>query len=139
MQYRKGPRVQVYFKNPSLVKKEFHAETEISNILKKFRKVHGVEYFEVVGPGQSFGGSYFDSSDVVDYRTAFEQVERANARFDALPAILRQRFDNDPAKFLDYASDSKNLDEMIKLGIAKKRETAHQDAAASIQSTEASK
>ena len=66
------------------------------------------------------GGQFGDFTEVVDYRTALDQINRSKAVFDALPSVLRKRFDNDPAKMLDFCSKAENLPEMIELGLAKK-------------------
>ena len=38
--------------------------------------------------------------------------------FDALPAELRERFENDPGKFVEFCLDPKNKDEAVELGLA---------------------
>ena len=40
----------------------------------------------------------------------------------ALPAQIRSRFENDPAKLIDFLDNSENLDEAIKLGLVSKFE-----------------
>lgn len=54
---------------------------------------------------------------VLDYQDALNQVMAAEEAFDALPAKLRARFDNEPAKLLSFCEDSVNRDEMIQLGL----------------------
>ena len=67
--------------------------------MKKFKKVAGSEFLNQY---QGYlGGQFGDFSEVVDYRTALDQINRSKAVFEALPSVLRKRFDNDPAKFLD--------------------------------------
>jgi phage internal scaffolding protein len=41
----------------------------------------------------------------------------AQDSFLALPAKVRARFDNDPALFVDFASDEANRDELKALGL----------------------
>lgn len=110
-------RVQKMFVKPSRTKQEFRDQQDVNNIVKRFKKIHGVELMTYLKTAS--GGQYGDFSGVVDYQTALEQVNRANAAFEALPAILRKRFDNDPAQFLDFCMNPSNLDEMRKLGLAK--------------------
>lgn len=62
-------------------------------------------------------GKYGDFSEVPDYQEAVEIVITAREQFDNLDAHVRNRFDNDPAKFLEFATNEKNLDEMEKLGL----------------------
>ena len=45
-------------------------------------------------------------------------VASANSLFAGLPSTIREKFENDPAKFLEFAQDEENLDEMRKMGLA---------------------
>ena len=62
---------------------------------------------------------YGDFSSVPDYQEALSIVHAAEEQFSALPAVARERFGNDPAKFLEFVSDGKNAEEMAKLGLMK--------------------
>lgn len=65
---------------------------------------------------------YLDLSDVpTDYQDSLNRVIAAQDAFDALPALVRRRFHNDPAEFVEFASDASNLDDMVKLGLAEMR------------------
>lgn len=48
---------------------------------------------------------------------AYEFVERAESGFGELPASLRERFDHDPVKFVEFCQDERNFDEAVKLGL----------------------
>ena len=61
---------------------------------------------------------YGDFSDVPSYQASLHIVAHANEQFAALDAPLRTRFANDPSRFLAFATDPANLDEMVKLGLA---------------------
>lgn len=67
---------------------------------------------------------YGDFSDVGTFQEALEKVQLAELQFAALDAHIRKRFENDPAKFLEFATDSKNSAELIKLGLATRNESA---------------
>lgn len=60
-----------------------------------------------------------DFTNVVDFQSAMDMVVAAREAFDAQPAAVRARFDNDPQKFLDFTSRKENLDEAIKLGLVR--------------------
>lgn len=64
---------------------------------------------------------YGDFSDPVEYQEALNRVRHAEEQFAALNAKIRGRFDNDPAQFLAFATDPKNGEEMVKLGLASPR------------------
>ncbi|AXH76602.1 MAG: internal scaffolding protein [Microviridae sp.] len=96
---------------PSLTVQSQKEEADINNIVAAF----GVT-------GQLPQGvrvpTYGDFDAVDDYRTAIEMVREAEANFLKLPSDLRARLDHDPARFVDFASDPSNLEEMRKLGLA---------------------
>ena len=58
-----------------------------------------------------------DFTEVSDFRSCLEILERAQDSFDDLPADVRNRFANDPAKFLDFVYDESNRDEAVNLGL----------------------
>lgn len=74
-------------------------------------------------------GDFIDT--VTDYRTALDLVMEADKAFMALPAEVRQRFGNDPGKFLDFVEDPANLEELRKMGLAVPKE----DTDGSVQSS----
>lgn len=59
-----------------------------------------------------------DFTAVVDYQTALNMVLEADAAFSELPSAVRERFGNDAARFVAFASDPENLEECRKLGLA---------------------
>lgn len=63
---------------------------------------------------------YGDFSVVNDFQTAMEQLKRGQAAFDALPAKVRDEFDNDPARFWEFVQDPKSVDKAVELGLLKK-------------------
>lgn len=60
-----------------------------------------------------------DFTNVVDFQSAMDLIIEAREGFDAQPAYVRSRFDNDPHKFLEFVSRKENLDEAIKLGLVR--------------------
>lgn len=106
------------FKLPSRTKQSFKDECDLNLIMKRFKKVMGADYLSRF---QGYvGGQFGDFSGVTDYRSAIEQVSQAREVFEALPAKVRARFENDPAQFLDFCHDPANVDEMVELGLATK-------------------
>lgn len=104
---------------PSKTKQGHKKECDINEIMAHYKKTG---YLPVTGR-QAF---YADVSEMGDYRSALDNVIRADRAFGQLPAELRKRFDNDPAKFLDWCADPENRDEMVELGLVE-RETDLQD------------
>jgi phage internal scaffolding protein len=62
---------------------------------------------------------YIDVSEVGDYREALHRVRAAQEAFMELPAIVRARFENDPARLLVFLGDPANRPEAEKLGLVK--------------------
>ena len=81
-----------------------------------------VEQFGVTGqlpPAPAHTPTYGDFTGIGDYRQALEAVMAADEAFMALPAKIRERFDNDPALFVDFCSSTDPADrsEAIELGL----------------------
>lgn len=108
-----SPRVAVTVKceEPSLAQQNFKDEVDINHLLEKF-KVTGQLPPAVRLP------SYGDFTGVNDYQSAMNALNTARDAFMELPAQMRSEFGNDPQKFLEYCSDPKNADDLVKRGLA---------------------
>lgn len=107
----KKRKYSITFTEPTLTKQSFRDECDINNIIDRFMKT-GVLTHENSSKPQF--GDYLGFSD---YQDSLNQVIAADEAFDSLPAKVRARFDNDPAKLLAFVGDSENRDEMISLGL----------------------
>lgn len=98
---------------PSLARQEFKDECDINVLLKKYRD-HGVVPAMRVGEPR-----YLDCTEVPpDLMTAMNIFIEAEQAFMSLPAEVRKQMDNDPAKFIAFAQDRENLDQLRKWGLA---------------------
>lgn len=97
--------------DPSLAVQSERDECDINVIMERFG--HGVPL-----PGSLRVPTYGDFTGVSDYRSALELISEADDSFMKLPADVRSRFQNDPARFVDFASDPLNIDEMRAMGLA---------------------
>jgi len=104
------------FSKPSLAKQSFRDECDINNILRQFNVTGQL-------PSGSVQPQYGDFSGITDYQSALNAVMAAQDSFLQLPAKVRAKFDNDPALFVEFASDEANKDEMKALGLLR-QETA---------------
>lgn len=96
----------------SMTQQQFADECDVNNILANYLRTGDIS---LISKGQGF---YGDVSDYpVDFITAMQVVQDAEARFAELPAKVRERFGNDPANFLTFIDNSDNRDEAIKLGL----------------------
>lgn len=64
---------------------------------------------------------YGDVSDIGDLQESYIKIREAEEMFMAHPAEVREKFENDPVKFVDFLSDPDNLEEAVSLGLAVKR------------------
>lgn len=99
---------------PTLAQQHFKDECDINFVLTNF----GVEGL-AVSPLQP---RYGDFTGVVDYHSALNAVIAAEDEFMALPANIRTRFDNDPAKLIDFIENPANREEAESLGLVNKSE-----------------
>lgn len=60
-----------------------------------------------------------DFVGVTDYHTALNALKAADEAFMALPAHVRERFDNDAGTFVDFCLDPANIDDVVALGLAR--------------------
>lgn len=95
---------------PSLTKQAFAEECDINTIVRRFG-ITGQLPENVRMP------TYGDYTGVVDFKTAMDAMALARESFEAMPAHVRERFDNDTQKFVEFCSDEKNRDEAISLGL----------------------
>lgn len=90
-------------------------ECDINMIMKKFEKTGQLP--EMIKNNPQYG----DFTDAPDYQTALHTVMHAQEQFANLSAKVRNRFNNDPAEFLEFATNPENLKEMVKMGLAEER------------------
>jgi hypothetical protein len=102
---------------PTLTVQSAKEETDINNIINK--------YLKTGEPPEMRRGIYADISEIGDLREAMEQVQFAHEAFMEFPAEVRAFFDNDPRKLVDFASDPRNLDKAIELGLAPPRKPSN--------------
>lgn len=99
---------------PTLTQQHCKDECDINYIVERF----GVTGELPVDP-HARKPTYGDFTGVYDYQSALNAVMAADEAFMALPAKLRERFDNDPALFVDFCSstDPQDRSEAIELGL----------------------
>jgi len=111
--FQQHVRVKLHFKEPPLTKQEFLEESDINNIVKKY---------QITGelPMRGRQGIFTDVSHVPDYREALDIVRHAQYGFEALPAAIRTKFNNDPEQMINFIKDPANFEESVSLGLLDK-------------------
>lgn len=102
-------------KEPSRTKQEFAEEADINNIMERYTFTGQLP--------EGVTGTYGDFSEMGTFHEAQEIVAKAQQQFEALPGPVRDRFDHDPAKMLEFVHDPKNYDEARALGLLKQEIT----------------
>lgn len=108
--YSPKVRVRVERTEPSRTKQAFKEECDINTIISRFLKT-GVLNFAAKNEPR-----YGDVTGI-EFQSAMLKVAQAQSLFNELPAALRNRFENEPAKFLDFVQDEKNREEAVTLGL----------------------
>lgn len=96
----------------SLTRQEFADECDINILMARYEKAG-------VFPAPQVAPQYLDltdlPSDLMSYMDVMEQAELA---FMSLPAVVRREFENDKVRFVEFAADPGNLDQMRAWGLA---------------------
>lgn len=113
-QYGKGtgrPRVEAV--GDGRVKEAPKELSDVNSIVARYRRNGSFDHVSKAAP------IFADVSQIGDFRGCVARVRAAEEAFDSLPAVIRSRFSNDPAKLVDFIQDPANLDEGVKLGLMK--------------------
>lgn len=111
--FRKRQRVTVETVGPSRAKQSFKEECDINNILAQFKRTGIVRH---ITQRQAL---YMDLPSDIDLQTSLAIVRKADKAFSELPAKVRDRFGNDPARLLAALQDPRMTDELRDLGLLK--------------------
>lgn len=90
-------------------------DADINKIISRFEKTGTVMRMNRREP------FYGDVSEFGGLAEAIMMVNEADELFMQMDANVRERFDNDPVRFVEFLADEKNYDEALKLGIVQKR------------------
>lgn len=118
---RERRRVQYTEQSKGRTHQSFKDAVDINKIVGKYRTTGFVEHVNLKTP------VYGDFSNAQDFLSTKQKILDAEATFMALPARVRRRVDNDPAKLIAFVEDPANADELIELGLRnpiKERETS---------------
>jgi phage internal scaffolding protein len=103
----------LHCEDASLAQQHFKEECDINTILQKFN-ITGLL------PENTLSPRYGDFTGIGDYHTAMNRVIAVQDEFEALPAQIRARFNNDPAQLIEFMENSENRPEAEELGLVEK-------------------
>lgn len=104
-------------KEESLTKQSFKDECDINNIIRQYSQTGIFNHINE----RAAQGVYADLPSDLDYQSALNIIVQGREAFDTLPSSVRERFQNDPERFLSFMQDQDNQEEAIKLGLATRR------------------
>lgn len=107
--YGNYPRLTVTFTGNGRTKQSFKDECDINNLMAKYLKTGHMEHVNQQLPR-------FECVSGVDFQEAQNLIANAASMFEDIPSKIRNRFDNDPGKLLDWVHDPKNAQEAHSLG-----------------------
>lgn len=107
----KGPRIDCS-KDKKLTQQSAKDECDINVIIDRIKRGADVP---TTNPNPPRYGDF--TSIPTDLRDCLNIVREADSIFMSLDAKIRRRFDNDPAKLLDFLNDPSNRKEAIDLGL----------------------
>lgn len=113
----KNRQYAITIKGKSKTKQSMAADCDINNIMKTFKTTGRLP--DMINSNPQYG----NFANVQDFQESLETVKIAEEQFAGLNSQLRSRFDNDPAKFLDFCNQPQSSEELIKLGLIKKPDT----------------
>jgi len=111
--YSPKQRVALTFpENSPWTKQEFKEECDINTIMNQYM---------ATGQLPSINENYPQYLDVtgIEFQESMEFIAGAQSMFHELPSAIRNRFQNDPAQFLDFCSQEKNRPELAEMGLLK--------------------
>jgi len=97
-------------------KQSFKDECDINVLMRKYQKSGKLPENVRNNP------IFMDLGTPFDYQESLNQVVKAREAFDMLPGEVRKRFSHDPYKLVEFVGNPDNIDEVVKLGLAKKKE-----------------
>lgn len=98
----------------SMTQQQFKEECDVNNILAKYRKTNMITHIN------KHSGQFGDFATAEDYQETLHRVMQAQESFNHIPSDVRAKFNNDPARLIEFLADPKNQDEAVKLGLRQK-------------------
>lgn len=95
----------------SLTQQSHAAAADVRNIIKQYDRTGLIAN---VNKGIA---QYGDYSEVNEYAEALNIVRKANESFAEIPSHIREQFNNNAGLFFEFATDPKNSEKMMEMGL----------------------
>lgn len=99
-----------------MTKQSHKAECDIHNILRQYQRTGIINHLS------ARQGQFMDLPDALDFQEAQNTLITAERAFAALPAKIRDEFNNDPRALLEAISDPAKAERLRALGLFKPKE-----------------
>nr|WAE43295.1 MAG: internal scaffolding protein [Microviridae sp.] len=109
----------LYCKEKTLTQQHFAEDVDVNTIVARALKTG------ILGNPDSINAReavFADVSAIGDYNVCLNRIIAAQSAFMELPVNIRTKFDNDPAKMLNFLNNPANFDACIEMGLLVKRE-----------------
>lgn len=97
---------------PSLTRQEFAEECDINVLMERYESTGVISHVNRAQP------MFLDTTEYPTLQGAMDLFRQAAESFNGLPAKVRREFENDPQKFVDFASDPANVARLREWGLA---------------------
>jgi len=91
-------------------KQSHKSECDINVIMARYMQTGVIDFVTKHQP-------HYGDVTALDYTTAMNQIAQAQSMFHELPSSVRNRFENNPAAFLDFVQDPRNAAEAHEMGL----------------------
>jgi len=109
--YCKTLKVAITFPSDSpYTKQSFKDECDINTIMAQYQFTGELPNLNERAP------QYLDATNF-DFAEAMNEIAEAQSLFQDLPSAIRNKFENSPAKFLEFCSQEKNRPELDEMGL----------------------
>lgn len=105
-----GHSLGIQYEEQTLTHQSFKDECDFNKVMAQWAKTGIITHVNERQP-------VYGDVDPVDFQTALNTVIQAEESFMALPAHVRDRFDNDPSRLFEFLADEKNFDAAADLGL----------------------
>lgn len=105
------------FKKPGLTEQIHRDDCNINSVVSRYRKT-GI----LINAREKLGE--YKTAPNFTFHEAMNFVSKTNEMFEMIPADIRNRFQNDPQAFSEFAENPENQDELIKMGLIEPHERA---------------
>jgi len=97
--------------SPSMTEQSHAKSCDIHHIMKRYERNKTIEHVN------AHQGTYLDYIGAPDFQEKEMMIAEAKSMFETVPSKIREEFSNDPAQFIAFMQDNKNVEAIEELGL----------------------